>query len=113
MWRVLVMFLLLPLGCRTNDEWQIRQAVRRVVAGEADHKKAMRFVVEKGRRSLTDIEQQMHAAPAKARLRLVRLVGRIGDVEAVTFLELVARWDTDDKVRNEAKLTMAALRLAR
>ena len=60
-------------------------------------------VVAVGAFALPDIEQEIHAAPAAGRLRLLRAIERIGSPQAIPLLRFLVRWDTDDAVRREAQ----------
>ena len=61
---------------------------------------------------LTDVEQEMHAAPAKGRKRLIEAMRRMNSPESLNLLDFVARWDSDDTVRRRARLAAVAIRAA-
>ena len=62
-----------------------------------------------GRYALPDIEQEFHGASTTGRLRLLEVLRRLRLPETIPFLEVVARWDTEQKVRKEAEAVAAAL----
>jgi HEAT repeat protein len=86
---VLVVLLLLA-ACEDSREWQVRQAVRAVVQGKQDQRRAMDFVVAQGRYAIPEIEQQIHAAPDAAKKRLIAVLVRIDDRDAVPLLRILA-----------------------
>lgn len=85
-----LVLLLLLVACEDSREWQVREAVRAVVKGKRDHRQAMDFVVAQGRYAIPEIEQQIHAAPDAAKKRLIALLARIDDREAVPLLRILA-----------------------
>ena len=79
-------------------------AVRKLIAAPASRVEgALDAVVAFGVYALPDIEQELHAAPAKARLRLLRALERIDSPEAAPLLRFLARHDTDATVRKRAR----------
>ena len=95
----------LAQGCAENLEREQRSriAVRSLVAApDRAVEQELDKVVALGHYALTDIEQEMHAAPVTGRLRLLRALERIGSLDAVPFVRFLARWDTDDAVRRRA-----------
>lgn len=106
--RGLLLLLLLPLvlkGCASDFDREQRSRLRvrsLVAAPERAVEQELDKVVAQGAYALPDIEQEMHAAPAAGRLRLLRALGRIGSREAVPLLRFLARHDTDDAVRRRA-----------
>ena len=98
-------------GCTDDRERACRLAVKSLVAAPDKHLRTeMAKVVAFGTYALPDIEQEMHGAPIKGRLRLLDAVRRIGSPEAVPLLDFLIRVDTDDAVRKEAQKVARQLR---
>ncbi len=60
---------------------------------------AMERLAARGSVALVHIETGMHTAPDSARLRLVALMGRIGDANAIPILRHFAVFDVNAEVR--------------
>lgn len=88
--RWMLVALLLLAACEDAREWQVRQAVRAVVGGKRDARRAMEFVAAQGRYAIPEIEQQIHAAPDDAKKRLIALLVRIDAREAAPLLRILA-----------------------
>jgi hypothetical protein len=103
--------LLGSLACTDDRERACHTAVKSLVAAPDKHLKSeMAKVVAFGTYALPDIEQEMHGAPIKGRLRLLDALRRIGSAEAVPLLDFLIRVDTDDAVRKEAGKVVRQLR---
>ena len=84
-WLMLVCLALLSAGCsKTEQERASRLAVKRVLAApQAKLADEMRHIVAMGSYVLPDVVQEYHTAPPIGRLRLLDVLRRIGDPEAV------------------------------
>jgi hypothetical protein len=109
---ILALLMALVGSCvSTDEEWACRLAVKRLVAAPERLVEAeTRRVVAYGTYALPDIEQELHVAPAKGRLRLLEALRRIGSPESLPLLEFLGRRDTDDAVRERAAQIAAMLR---
>lgn len=105
--------LLLQACSGKNEEFASRIAARSLVAAPKNKVPAeMAKVVALGTFVLPDVEQEMHAAPASGRKRLIEAMRRMNSPESLKLLDFVARWDSDDTVRRRARLAAAAVRAA-
>ncbi len=68
---------------------------------------AMERLAARGSAALVHIETGMHTAPDSARLRLVSLMGRIGDANAIPILRHFAVFDVNAEVRTACDDTLA------
>jgi len=110
----LFVFLILSallFSCAQEREDPARQAVKRLVAApEEKISQEMARVFSFGRYALPDIEEELHSASPTGRLRLIEALRRLGQSEAAPFLDILARWDPDQRVRLQAKEVCARLR---
>jgi hypothetical protein len=67
---------------------------------------AMERLAERGGAALVHIETGMHTAPDSARLRLVSLMRRIGDANAIPILRHFAVFDVNAEVRSACDDTL-------
>ena len=106
---MLALFILMP-GCSDNREYHSRAAVRALLKSKDSlvrHHRAR--LVSMGRYVLPDIEQEYQGTTCKGRLRLLDVLERMGDPEALHFLRHVARRDADSVCRKKAKQVIKAL----
>jgi len=84
-------------------DYYTRMAVKGLATAPADKvRMQMGKVVAKGSHALPDIEQEFHSADPQGRRRLLEALERLKDPRALAFVQYVARWDEDLKVRKEA-----------
>ncbi len=101
---------LLLVGCSDNRERPCHIAAKSVVAApESKARGEMERLLAFGRYALPDIEQEFHGASTTGRLRLLEVLRRLRLPETIPFVEVVARWDAEDKVREEAKAVAAEI----
>jgi hypothetical protein len=106
--RVALALLLVLAACEDAREWQVRQAVRAVVGGKPDAQRAMDFVAGQGRFAIPEIEQELHAADDNAKQRLIALLVRIDDRDAVPLLRILAE-RCSPAVQQAARAALARL----
>ncbi|MCC6746147.1 MAG: hypothetical protein IT371_00725 [Deltaproteobacteria bacterium] len=100
-------------GCDSSRDWDCRVAVRALVnaKGAGEERNALEKVLTFGPYALTEIEQELHAAPAEARSRLLEALARIGSRDALPLARFVSYWDQEPTIRRQA--AEVAKRLAR
>ena len=111
---VLLAALLLLPACSDNREHASRAAVKALLDSKDSlvrHHRAR--LVAMGRYVLPDIEQEYQGAPYKGRLRLLDVLERMGDPEAVHLVRHIARWDEEDLCRERAKKVLLTLQKKR
>jgi hypothetical protein len=107
---LLACWVLTP-ACSSERPRESRRAVKALVdAKDEQTQRLTRAVVAFGRYALPDIEQEFQEAPRRGRLLLLRAIERIGDPDALPFLDHVARWDDEPRVRHKAARVAATLR---
>lgn len=84
-------------------DYYTRMAVKGLATAPAGKERMqMGKVVAKGSHALPDIEQEFHSADPGGRRLLLEALERLKDRRALAFVQYVARWDEDPKVRKEA-----------
>jgi hypothetical protein len=111
--RWLMSLVLIPLivCCSNIDrETASRRSVKRLLAAPDKHlTQEMNRVVAFGEFVLVDIEQELHSAEVKGRLRLLEALRRIDSHRALPLVQFIARWDNEQQVRTKAKLVSSVL----
>jgi HEAT repeat protein len=98
------------LACDRAPERVSRAAVRQVVAANTfSEQEALARVARIGSFALPDIEEELHGAPTRGRLRLLEAIGQIGDPAAEPLVRLVAHRDEEASVREKAKEVLREL----
>lgn len=101
---LLLTFSTFLLACSDNQEYASRAAVKALLESKDSlvrHHRAR--LVTMGRYVLPDIEQEFQGASYKGRLRLLDVLERMGDPEALHLVRHVARWDEDSICRKRAQ----------
>ena len=101
------------LSCDADRERASHIAVKSLAAApESKVPGEMQRVLALGRYALPDIEQEIHGASSRGRLRLLEALRRLKDREALPLVDTVARWDVDPGARALAKEVAQELRNA-
>lgn len=99
---LLLVSFLLP-ACSDNREYASRAAVKSLLESKDSlvrHHRAR--LVTMGRFVLPDIEQEYQGTTYKGRMRLLDVLERMGDPEALHLVRHIARWDADSVCRERA-----------
>lgn len=88
-----VTFVIFGTSCSNDKQEQISRTRVEALAKSSSHshRDALQRVIELGRFALVDIEQAFHSANDDGRLRLLEAIRRIGDPDALPFVQFIAR----------------------
>ena len=98
-----------PTAC--NDEERITTREVEVLIGEAGPavKEAKRRLLARGRSAIAILETGLYQADPIGRIRIVGVLYALGEVDAVSVLEHIAKRDDDELVRERASEALAKL----
>jgi len=102
------------LRCQYAEvEQKSRRAIKRLIlAPESEVKPEFLRTLALGRVILPDIEQEFVNADWRGRIRLLEVLEKLADREALPFVSHVARYEKDPKVKEKAHLVAKSLSLS-
>jgi hypothetical protein len=111
--RLFLVMLLLSAGACTDEREQASRLVVKSLAAAPKDKAAREAekVLSFGRYALPDIEQELQVSPLEGKLRLLDVLERLKDREALPFLDFLARWEREEAARKRAGQVAKAIRL--